>query len=108
VTTCGPAFTGTRTRRRASTASPVSVGFWNNASRSSAPPTCAMSTRSPSTANSNLMGGFEPAHDVEICAVQPGLKHIFAVEREIVADPRCLQWFRAAILRCADPAKRPA
>ena len=41
VTSCGPAVTGTRTRSRASTASPVSVGFSNSAARSSRPPIVA-------------------------------------------------------------------
>ena len=85
VTSCGPAVTGTRTRSRASTASPVSVGLSNSDSRSSRPPIVREIDALAVDRDLHVVRVLEAAHDVEIRAVQLGLEHVVAVERERVA-----------------------
>ena len=105
---CGPAFTGTRTRSRASIASPVSVGLSNSAARSVvAADRRQRSTRSPSTAISTSCGYSRPRTMFEVGAKQLHLEDVLAVERERVADARCRRPCRAAALRCAGPATDP-
>ena len=109
VTTCGPAFTGTRTRKPrihgiSGIGRLLEQALPDPPARRS-PPAC---TRSPSTANSTSCADSRPRMMFKIRPVQLRLKHVFAIERKVVTDLRCRRWFPAAVLRCADPARRPA
>ena len=86
VTSCGPAGTGTRTRIRSSTASPVSVGLSNIVARSSLPPIVTWCTSRPSMGNLELARVLQAADDVQVGAIELGLELVLAVERKRVPD----------------------
>ena len=104
----GPALSGTRTVNRPSTSSPVIVGLSLDAAISLSPPNDARWTRSPFTEISSWCGILEATHRAEVGAEQPDLELVFAVERQRRAERAVRRPFRAAALRCDDPATRPA